>query len=120
MNNPAAAARRTASELGEALDTLLEPSSSFVSSGVEREDAAVLVELQKQAMKQAKAGAEEDAIAAADREDALAVKIDEMGYEGWRLAEPLVAPGWTTSGWSGCGGAPARPPATPWSGWPPR
>ena len=90
MNNPAAAARRTASELGEALDTLLRTVHSFVSSGVEREDAAVLVELQKQAMKQAKAGAEEDAIAAADREDALAVKIDEMGYEGWRLAEPLA------------------------------
>ena len=90
MNNPAAAARRTASELGEALDTLLKTVHHFVSSGVEREDAAVLVELQIQAMKQAKAGVEEDAIAAADREDALAAKIDEMGYEGWRLAEPLA------------------------------
>jgi signal transduction histidine kinase len=90
MNNPAAAARRTASELGEALDTLLKTVHRFVSSGVEREDAAVLVELQIQAMKQAKAGVEEDAIAAADREDALAGKIDEMGYEGWRLAEPLA------------------------------
>ena len=90
MNNPAAAARRTASELGEALDTLLKTVHHFVSSGVEREDAAVLVELQIQAMKQAKAGVEEEAIAAADREDALAAKIDEMGYEGWRLAEPLA------------------------------
>ena len=36
MNNPAAAARRTASELGEALDTLLETVHRFVSSGVER------------------------------------------------------------------------------------
>jgi signal transduction histidine kinase len=90
MNNPAAAARRTASELGDALDTLLLTVHRFVSSGVEREDAAVLVELQIQAMKQAKAGVEEDAVVAADREDALAAKIDDMGFEGWRLAEPLA------------------------------
>ena len=89
MNNPPpppGAPRRSWASAGHAASTV----HSFVSSGVEREDAAVLVELQNQAMKQAEAGAEEDAIAAADREDALAAKFDEMGYEGWRLAEPLA------------------------------
>jgi signal transduction histidine kinase len=90
MNNPAAAARRAASELGEALDTLQFTVHKFVSSGMEREQAAELVKLQIQAMKQAKSNGEEDAITAADREDALASEIDAMGFEGWRLAESLA------------------------------
>ena len=47
LNNPAAAARRTATELGEALATLQDTIHHFVSSGVEREDAARLVALQR-------------------------------------------------------------------------
>ena len=47
LNNPAAAARRTATELGDALDTLQDTVHHFVSSGVEREEAAALVGLQQ-------------------------------------------------------------------------
>src|SRR5690242_13994557 len=88
LNNPAAAARRTASELGEALATLQDTVHQFVSSGVEREDAGRLVALQQAAL--ARAGEGESSIAAADREDRLAGLLDDMGQEGWRLAEPLA------------------------------
>jgi signal transduction histidine kinase len=91
LNNPAAAARRTASELGEALATLQDTVHHFVSSGVEREDAGRLVELQQAALARAGDGDENGGgIAAADREDRLAVLLDDMGQEGWRLAEPLA------------------------------
>jgi signal transduction histidine kinase len=88
LNNPAAAARRTATELGEALATLQNTIHHFVSSGVEREDAARLVALQEAAL--ARAGDGDGSVAAADREDRLAVLLDDMGQEGWRLAEPLA------------------------------
>ncbi len=88
LNNPAAAARRTASELGEALATLQDTVHRFVSSGVEREQAGRLVELQQAAL--ARAGDGESGVAAADREDRLAGLIDDLGEEGWRLAEPLA------------------------------
>lgn len=88
LNNPAAAARRTASELGEALATLQDTVHRFVSSGVEREQAGRLVELQQAAL--ARAGEGESGVAAADREDRLAGLIEDMGEEGWRLAEPLA------------------------------
>jgi signal transduction histidine kinase len=88
LNNPAAAARRTATELGEALATLQDTVHHFVASGVEREEAAKLVSLQQAAL--ARAGDGEGTVAAADREDRLAVLLDDMGQEGWRLAEPLA------------------------------
>ena len=91
LNNPAAAARRTASELAEALETLQGTVQAFVSSGVEREQAAQLVALQQAA--RAGAVATGDAFDAADREDALAARLDELGADGWRLAEPLAQAG---------------------------
>ena len=88
LNNPAAAARRTATELGEALTTLQNTIHHFVASGVEREDAARLVALQQAAL--ARAGDGDGSVAFADREDRLAAHLDDMGQEGWRLAEPLA------------------------------
>ena len=93
LNNPAAAARRTASELAEALDTLQDTAHQFVSSGLEREQVARLVELQQAARKAAAGTASGDVMDAADREDALAAKLDELGADGWRLAEPLARAG---------------------------
>ncbi len=90
LNNPAAAASRTATELGKAFDTLEGTLRKFVSSGVEREQAATLLELQQRAVSQCHAGGEDESpVEAADREDRLAAELDEMGQEGWRLAEPL-------------------------------
>jgi len=51
------------------------------------------VELQQAARKAAAETASGDAMDAADREDALAAKLDELGADGWRLAEPLARAG---------------------------
>ena len=56
LNNPAAAASRSATELAQALDVLADTVHHFVSSGIEREGAERLVELQRRAL----AGATED------------------------------------------------------------
>jgi len=93
LNNPAAAARRTASELAEAMETLQDTAHQFVSSGLERGQVARLVELQQAARKGAVRAASGDAMDAADREDALAARLDELGADGWRLAEPLARAG---------------------------
>jgi len=93
LNNPAAAARRTASELEAALSTVQDTIHHFVSSGVEREDAARLVVLQRRAVAAAAGGRQDGGVAAADREDVLAGLLDDMGQEGWRLAEPLARAG---------------------------
>jgi len=91
LNNPAAAARRTATELAEALGTLEDTVHRFVSSGVEREGAARLVELQQEARRAAAAVADpEDRLAQSDREEALAARLEQLGLDGWRLAEPLA------------------------------
>jgi len=91
LNNPAAAARSTSSELEAALTTLQGTISRFVSSGVERREAAELVALQRQALAQANGDQDgESAVDAADREDRLAERLDDLGQEGWRLAEPLA------------------------------
>jgi signal transduction histidine kinase len=91
LNNPAAAARRTATELGEALTTLQDTVQRFVSSGIEREQVAMLVALQEAALE--RAGDGDGSVASADREDELAALLDDIGEEGWRLAEPLARAG---------------------------
>ena len=90
LNNPASAARRTASELEAALTTLQDTVDHFVSSGVEREQAARLVELQQRALAQARSTEHDGSIAAADREDEVAAMLDGTGVDGWLLAEPLA------------------------------
>jgi signal transduction histidine kinase len=90
LNNPASAARRTASELEAALTTLQDTVDHFVSSGVEREEAARLVELQQRALAQARTTQRDGAIAAADREEEVAAMLEASGVDGWVLAEPLA------------------------------
>jgi signal transduction histidine kinase len=94
LNNPAAAARRAAADMAEALEVLSSTIGRFVHSGIERADAAELVALQKQALESAKAQTALSALEAADAEDALNERLDELGVqEPWRLAEPLAAAG---------------------------
>ena len=50
LNNPAAAAQRTATQLGEALRVINGALRAFVSSGIERVDAEQLVALQDEAL----------------------------------------------------------------------
>ena len=93
LNNPAAAARRSAADLGRALEVLERTLREFVSSGVERDAAERLVALQQQAVAGAAARGPADALADADREDALMDLLDGRGLEGWRLAPPLAEAG---------------------------
>jgi signal transduction histidine kinase len=94
LNNPAAAARRAAADLVESLDVLGSTIGHFVESGVERNEAQELVDLQREAMtRQAELGVL-DALDAADAEDELLARLDELGVpEAWRLAEPLASAG---------------------------
>jgi signal transduction histidine kinase len=94
LNNPAAAAQRAAADLGTALERVIAALAHFVESGVEREDAARLVDLQREALAQQAARTPLDALDAADAEDELIQRIEALGVEeAWRLAEPLSLAG---------------------------
>jgi signal transduction histidine kinase len=94
LNNPAAAARRAAAQMAEALDVVSSTLRRFVESGIEREQAAGLVALHQEALDAARKRTALDALDAADAEDALVAKLEELGVpEPWWLAEPLAAAG---------------------------
>ncbi|HEV3053784.1 MAG TPA: ATP-binding protein [Solirubrobacteraceae bacterium] len=94
LNNPAAAARRAASDLAEALDVLASTIGVFVESGIEREEAEQLVAMQREAMERAASRSALSALEAADAEDELLGGLQRLGIaEPWRLTEPLAAAG---------------------------
>jgi signal transduction histidine kinase len=94
LNNPAAAAQRTASDLAEALEVLSRAVGVFVESGLSREDAEELVGLQRQAIENGASRSAVSTLDAADAEDELSDVLDELGIgDGWVLAEPLAAAG---------------------------
>ena len=94
LNNPAAAARRAASQLADEVATVQSTLAKFVKSGVERADAEQLVELQQEALARAGAATALQTLDAADAEDALLELLEDFDIpEPWRLAEPLAAAG---------------------------
>jgi signal transduction histidine kinase len=94
LNNPAAAARRSAAALGDALEVLGGTIGQFVEAGVSREDAERLVHLQREAMARSGSAVAADALAVADAEDAMGALLERHGVSGaWQLAEPLAAAG---------------------------
>ncbi len=94
LNNPAAAAKRSAQALGDALDSINSVMATFVDSGVERADAAHLIALQQEALARAAAATPRSAIDAADAEDEMGELLEVHGIaEAWRIAEPLAAAG---------------------------
>jgi signal transduction histidine kinase len=94
LNNPAAAAKRASAELAEALAVLGSTIGVFVESGVEREEAASLVAMQRAALATAEAQHQRSALDAADAEDEVAAALQDAGVpDGWRLAEPLARAG---------------------------
>jgi signal transduction histidine kinase len=94
LNNPAAAARRAAAQLAEALDVLSTTLGHFVEAGIERSDAEELVALQREALKRAEGLTALGALDAADAEDALLERLQELDIpDAWKLAEPLAAAG---------------------------
>src|SRR5829696_3044800 len=94
LNNPAAAARRAAAELAEAVDVVVATLARFVEAGIERGAAEGLVALQDEALRGAAERSPLDALDAADAEDELRDELEALGIgQAWRLAEPLAAAG---------------------------
>ena len=94
LNNPASAAKRAASDLADALDILTSTVGLLVESGTEREQAAELVALQREAAARCAASVTLSALDAADAEDALTDALTEAGIDDpWRLADTLVSGG---------------------------
>ncbi len=94
LNNPAAAARRAAQQMTEALEVISASLARFVEAGVEREQAGALVVLQQQATSHAATSTALGALDAADAEEDLIARLEALGVEEpWRLAEPLAVAG---------------------------
>jgi signal transduction histidine kinase len=91
LNNPAAAANRAASDLIDAIKAIATALDAFVEAGVEREDAEQLLALQREALDHAATCTALDALDAADEEDAMRDRLEDLGVaDAWRLAEPLA------------------------------
>jgi signal transduction histidine kinase len=94
LNNPAAAARRAAAQMTEALEVISSALARFVEAGIEREQAKRLVALQQQAVSHAAACSALDTLDASDAEEELLVRLEALDVsEPWRLAEPLAVAG---------------------------
>jgi signal transduction histidine kinase len=94
LNNPASAAQRAAADLAEALDVLGSTVGHFVESGIERADAQMLVDLQRQALARHAACTPLSALDAADAEDELLAALEDLGVpDAWKLSEPLSRAG---------------------------
>ncbi len=94
LNNPAAAARRAAQQLTEALDVLSSSLARFVEAGIEREQAGELVALQQQAVARAASATALEALDASDAEEEVLARLEALGVQDpWRMAEPLAAAG---------------------------
>jgi signal transduction histidine kinase len=94
LNNPAAAARRAAAQMTEALGVISSSLARFVEAGVEREQAEGLVGLQQQAVAQVASSTALEALDAADAEEELLERLEALDVqEPWRLAEPLAVAG---------------------------
>jgi signal transduction histidine kinase len=94
LNNPAAAARRSADDLAEALSVIGAAIREFTDAGIERADAARIADLREQALRQCAERDSLSALDASDAEDEMRDRLEELGVpDAWRLAEPLAAAG---------------------------
>src|ERR1700749_683050 len=94
LNNPASAAKRAASDMADALDVLTGTVGMLVEAGIEREQAAELVALQREAAVTCAASVTLSALDAADAEDALTDGLTAAGIDDpWRLTDTLGSAG---------------------------
>ena len=90
LNNPAAAAKRAASELIDALNVVNHALTAFVEGGIERVDAERLLALQREAMERQAQAPPLEGVAASDAEDEMLEILEDLGVrEPWRVAEAL-------------------------------
>jgi signal transduction histidine kinase len=94
LGNPVAAARSSAAQLAEALEVIGATLREFVDAGIEREEAARIVDLREQAVRRASERGALSALDAADAEEEMLVRLQALGVPGaWELAEPLALAG---------------------------
>jgi signal transduction histidine kinase len=94
LNNPAAAARASATQLGEALNVMDSTLRAYVDAGLEREGAARIADLREEVLHQADERTALSALDAADAEDEMRDRLEALGIpDAWRLAEPLAIAG---------------------------
>jgi signal transduction histidine kinase len=94
LGNPAAAARRSADQLADALQVIGSTLRQFVDAGMEREEAARIAELREQALHQCAARTALSALDATDAEDAMQERLQELDVpNAWELAEPFALAG---------------------------
>jgi signal transduction histidine kinase len=94
LNNPAAAAQRSAEQLADALQVISRTLAAFVESGVERAEAEGLVGLQREALARASERGVLDALDVADVEEDLLERLEDLDVpRAWELAEPLAVAG---------------------------
>jgi signal transduction histidine kinase len=94
LNNPASAAKQAARDLGEALGVIGAAIREFTDAGIEREGAARIADLRDQALKQCAERDTLSALDAADAEDEMRDRLEELAVpDAWTLAEPLAAAG---------------------------
>ena len=87
LNNPAAAARRSAARLRETLDGLREATLQFVNDEEARRSIATLLESRDSAPLT-------DALARSEREESVALRLEEVGVDrAWEIAGPLADAG---------------------------
>ncbi|MFZ0632445.1 MAG: ATP-binding protein [Acidobacteriaceae bacterium] len=97
LNNPGAAAKRSAAQLRENLMRLQDISLHFCRSPLSQEQTACLLDLQREvlALNKPKAAS---TLEEADAEEELATWLESVGVRGaWQLAPTLVAAGWRRS-----------------------
>jgi signal transduction histidine kinase len=91
LNNPAAAVKRGAVELQEALDTLEHDLEQLHHKGFNAEQEKVLHDLKDSARQRASEPLELDAIVRNDRESEIEAWLDEHGVkDAWQIAPNLV------------------------------
>ena len=94
LNNPAAAARRAAAQMAEALEVLSTTIARFVEAGIERHEAEQLLALQRETLARAAEQTALSSLDAADAEDALLERLEELEIpDAWKLVEPLISAG---------------------------
>jgi signal transduction histidine kinase len=94
LNNPASAAKRASAELADALDVLSSTIGLFVESGVSREQAEQLVQIQRAVLGACRARATIPQLELADAEDELTGALEEVGVaDAYRIVEPLAQAG---------------------------
>ena len=94
LNNPAAAARRTAADLADALEVLSAAFGVFVQSGIGHDQKMRLLDLQTRATASCKLQTPLSALDTVDAEDAITDALSDVGAEEpWRLAEAFASAG---------------------------